>query len=43
MEIPDEAKICPYCRSQLLNDWGLPADLFGSGKSNQMEVQIVVV
>jgi hypothetical protein len=35
MEIPSNAQICPYCRSRLLNDWGLPAevdDLFGSVK-----------
>lgn len=34
-EIPDDASICPYCRSRLLNDWGLPADLFGSDKGIQ--------
>ncbi len=31
MEIPDSADICPYCRTRIHNDWGLPADLFGSG------------
>jgi hypothetical protein len=32
MEIPDGAQICPYCRSRLLNDWGLPtADSLGFG------------
>ena len=34
MEIPDGAEICPYCRSRLLNSWGLPtADSLGFGKS----------
>lgn len=27
MEIPEGAKICPYCRSRLLNDWGLTTEL----------------
>lgn len=34
MEIPANAEICPYCRSRLLNSWGLPtADSLGFGKS----------
>ena len=34
MEIPDNAEICPYCRSRLVNSWGLPtADSLGLGKS----------
>ena len=24
MEIPDSAAICPYCRTRILNNWGLP-------------------
>ena len=36
MEIPDNAEICPYCRSRLLNSWGLPsADSLGFGKGSQ--------
>ena len=33
MEIPSGAEICPYCRSRLLNDWGLPTlDSLGFSK-----------
>ena len=36
MEIPDDANICPYCRSRLLNSWGLPtADSLGFGSGGQ--------
>jgi hypothetical protein len=35
MKIPYDADICPYCRSRIRNDWGLPADLFGSGNSGR--------
>jgi len=35
MKIPYDADICPYCRSRIHNDWGLPADLFGSGNSGR--------
>ncbi len=39
MEISDWAEICPYCRSRITNDWGLPANLFGSNKGgNQNKI-----
>ncbi len=43
MEIPDGAEVCPYCRSRLLNDWGLPADLFGSSKGGSSNSGCMVI